>query len=189
MTGLVILIFAILLPVYAIAGGLAYRLRGGGFFPLPGLVRRPLAALLLTLPIWLLAPWWAALAVLGATTVFVSLGHGDWLDWGTSGRTDVNEWLNPLLHRVISQRDGPLHDFLGMCLSGVSITLPAALVAGFFASPIFLLWFPLGSMKGVSYALGWRFHAPQLGLLATEIGEFLTGFFLCLGAGLLWWFV
>lgn len=80
MTGLVILIAVIALPAYAVAGGLSYRLRGGGFFPLPGLVRRPLAALLLTLPIWALAPWWASLAVLGATTVFVSLGHGDWLD-------------------------------------------------------------------------------------------------------------
>ncbi len=85
MTGLVLLIAAILTLLYAIAGGLAYRLRGGGFFPLPGLVRRLLSALLICLPIWWLAPWWAALGVLGATTLFISMGHGAIFDLG---RTD-----------------------------------------------------------------------------------------------------
>ncbi len=86
MSELVLLIAAILILVYALAGGLAYRLRGGGFFPLPGLVRRSVAALLICLPIWWLAPWWASLAVLGATTLVISMGHGAIMDFGRTDR-------------------------------------------------------------------------------------------------------
>ena len=82
---LVILIAAISLLAYAIAGALTYRLRGGGFFPLPGLVRRSLAALLICLPIWALVDWWLALGVLGATMAVIPMGHGAIMDFG---RTD-----------------------------------------------------------------------------------------------------
>ena len=77
---------ALLIVPYAIAGALTYRLRGGGFFPLPGLVRRLLSALLICLPIWWLAPWWAALGALGATMAVIPMGHGAIMDFGRTDR-------------------------------------------------------------------------------------------------------
>jgi len=181
----------LLILALAVASGLAYRLRGGGFFALPGLVRRPLSALLLTVPIWFIAPWWAALVTVAVVSVFVSLGHGDWLDFGTSERTDPDEWLNPIVHLLTEKRDGVLHDMIGMALSGMSITLPAAIAAAWFAGPLFLLWLPIGALKAIAYWLGWnvfgtRVPVPHLDH-PTAMAEFMTGFLLCGAPGLLWW--
>ncbi len=179
-----------LVPLLAIAGAWIFRTRGGGNWPcdFPRIVDLGIWGLLLALPLWWLAPPWAALigvaGVMGAT----SLGHGDLIDFGTSGRTDSDEYISRLLHLFTDSRDGPVHDALGMALSGMSYTLVPAVVATIFAGPLWLLWLPIGALKGASYALGWRFAVPELGIGGTVIGEYLTGFLLCGGsAGLLWW--
>ncbi len=182
-------IVPLLILPWALAGAWIYRTRGGGNWPvdLPRIVDLAIWGLLLALPLWWLAPWWAALigvaGVMGAT----SLGHGDLIDFGTNKRTDPDEYISRLLHLFTDSRDGPVHDALGMALSGMTYTLVPAVVAAMFAGPLWLLWLPIGALKGASYALGWRFAVPEWGLQPTVVGEYLTGFLLSGATGVLWW--
>ena len=174
---------------YAIAGAWSYRTRGGGDWPvnLPRIVDLGLWGLLLALPLWVLAPWWAALIGVAGVMAFTSLGHGDFIDFGTSGRTDPDEWLSRVLHLFTDLRDGPVHDAIGMGLSGMTYTFIPAVIASYFSGPLWLVWLPIGCLKGASYALGWRLAIPQFDLGGTVLGEILTGFLLCGATGLLWW--
>lgn len=188
-----------LIVLYALASGYLYRWRGGGWptskksWPnwlrgLHRLLRVTFSGSILCLPLWFLVPWWAAGAASILTVLAVTMGHGDWLDFGTSKRTDPGEWLNPLVHLLTSKRNGPLHDTIGMTLSGLSYTLPPAVVAVIFLGPWWALWLPIGALKGVAYWLGWNVKLPSAPRLEpTVVGEFLTGFFLCGTAGLLSW--
>ncbi len=112
------------------------------------------------------------------------MGHGDFIDFGTSKRTDPNEYLSQFLHLFTERRDGPIHDTLGMMLSGMTYTIFPALAAGIFANPIWLLWLPLGALKGVAYALAWDFKKTIAN--PTVLAEYLTGFLICGATGLLW---
>ncbi len=183
---------AYLILPYAILGGLWFRYRGSGvpFHP-PRIVLILGWALIMTLPIWWLAPWWAAALVVAVTTGATSLGHGDWQDFGTSHLSDPAEYLNVIVHRLTSKRDGTLHDMIGMALSGMTYTLAPALAAAVFAGPLWLLWLPVGALKAIAYWFGWRvfgFKVPIPHLdHPTAVGEFLTGFLICGATGLLWW--
>ena len=73
-----------------------------------------------------------------------------------------------------------------MMFSGMSYTLAPAVVAAIFAGPLWLLWLPIGALKGPAYILGKRFEFPQIGLGSTVIGEYLTGGFMCAWSGLMW---
>ncbi len=180
---------AFLILPWAIAGAWSYRTRGGGNWPcdFPRIVDLALWGLLLAMPLWWLAPWWAALIGVVGVMAFTSLGHGDFLDGGSGTRGDPDEMLAPFADFFTGQRDGRLHDIIGMALSGMSYTLVPAVVATIFAGPLWLLWVPIGALKGASYALGWRFAVPELGIGGTVVGEVLTGFWLCGATGLLWW--
>ena len=54
---------------------------------------------------------------------------------------------------------------------------------------MYLLWLPIGALKGVAYTLGWRYGAPEIDIQPTVLGELLTGGLLCGATGLLWWAV
>lgn len=179
----------LILP-WAIAGAWIYRTRGGGNWPvdLPRIVDLGIWGLLLALPLWWLAPWAAVIGVAGVMG-FTSLGHGDFLDGGSGTKGDPDEMLAPFADFFTGQRDGRLHDIIGMALSGMTYTLVPAIIAATFAGPLWLLWLPIGALKGVGYAIGWRFGVPEWGLQPTVIGECLTGFMLCGGTGLLWWWL
>ncbi len=191
------MIWAIYLSVlYGLAGGCLYRWRGGGWptskktWPkwkrgLHKVSRVGFSGSFLCLPLWFTVPWWAAAAATILTITAVTMGHGDWIDFGTSQRTDPNEWLNPLVHLLTSRRDGPLHDTIGMILSGMSYTFSPAIVAAVFLGPWWMLWLPIGALKGAAYWLAWNVKVPSSP--PTVVGEFLTGFFLCGAAGALLW--
>ncbi len=178
--------WALLSLPWAIAGAWSYRTRGGGNWPcdFPRIVDLALWGLLLAMPLWWLAPWWAALIGVAGVMAFTSLGHGDFL---SVGRPDPDEYISRFLHLFTDSRDGPVHDALGMALSGMSYTLVPAVAAAIFAGPLWLLWLPIGALKGAAYVLGKRFAFPEIGLGHTVIGEVLTGFLLCGATGLLWW--
>ena len=180
---------ALLVIPWALAGGWWYRVRGGGggLPDVPRIVRLVVWALLLTIPLWFIAPWWAALVGVAAVTVATSLGHGDFLDFSRGGRGDPDELLAPLADWVTGQRAGFRHDMVGMGLSGILMTFGPAVVASYFAGPLWLVWAPLGALKGLAYAIGYRFAAPEIGIEPTVVGEWLTGIFLCGATGLLWW--
>ncbi len=186
------MIESLIIP-YALAGGWWFRVRGGAPPRLPRFALILGWSLIMTLPIWWLAPWWAAALVVAVTTGATSLGHGDWQDFGTSHLSDPDEYLNVIVHRLTSKRDGTLHDMIGMALSGMSYTLAPALAAAVFAGPLWLLWLPVGALKAIAYWLGWRVFGFRVtfagGLLdhPTAVGEFLTGFLICGATGLLWW--
>ncbi len=178
----------LILP-WAVAGAWIYRTRGGGNWPvdLPRVLDLGIWALLLSLPLWFIAPWWAALIGVGSVMAWTSLGHGDFIDFGTSGRTDPDELLSRFLHLFWDKRDGPVHDGVGMMLSGATYTLMLTILAAAFGGPQWLLWLPIGALKGLAYTIGWRFNIPSWNIDETALGEVLTGFFLCGATGLLWW--
>lgn len=176
----------------ALLGAILYRLRG-----LDNKVARTIGlvgwSLSLGAACLLFAPWWVGILVAVGSAAMVSRGHGDWQDWGHSHLSDPDEWLNPIVHRLTSERDGPAHDALGMALSGMATTLPLA-IALFVYRPLagFLLLLA-GLLKALAYAIGWwifgifgRDAGPRHLKAGTEMGEALTGALLFgTGAGII----
>ncbi len=186
---------ALLLLLWAVVGGLWYRFRGGGFkpFDLPRAIDLGVWALLMTLPIWFIGiPWWGIPIPVVVVALVTALGHGDFLDGGSGTRGDPDEIFAPLTDLITGTRDGRWHDTVGMAISGMSYTIVPAFHAALFDGPMWLLWLPIGALKGLAYAIGWRIQGripiPQFDH-PTAVGEFGTGFLLCGGVGLLWVFV
>lgn len=190
-------------------GAFLYRLRGGDFAWLsaPTGVKRGLFALLLAVgPLWALGwpfGWPSAagwlLALLGGF-LMVGLGHGAYLD---QARTDARwpERRNPgnrhvppfdeepafaWLRRLWkSGAPRPLYELVAMSVTGLAITLPAALAYGLAGRPwAGLALFAAGALKGPCYWAGHRL-SPDDGGRAVRLAEWFTGG--CLGgvAGLL----
>ncbi len=184
-------LYVLLIVPWAIAGGWSYRTRGGGNWPadLPRIVDLGIWGLLLALPLWFIAPWWAALIGVAWVMALTSWGHGDFLDMG-GGTGDPDEVLAKLVTLLTGRSDGFWRDALGMGISGATYVVGPAVIATVFAGPLWLLWLGIGFLgKGAAYVLGKRFAAPGVGLGHTVIGEYLTGFTLCGGAGLLWFVI
>ncbi len=183
--------WALLILPWALLAGWWFRVRGGGGgVPyLPRIIRLVVWALLMTVPIWWLAPWWAALLTVLAVAGATSLGHGDFLDFSMKGKGDPDELMAPLADYITGERSSFRHDFIGMGLTGLLYTLVPGIIAGYFAGPLWLLWCSVGLLKGVSYAIGYRFAVPELGIEPTVLGEYLTGFSIVLATGLLWYFL
>jgi len=172
---------AFLIIPWALAGAWWYRVRGGGggLPDVPRWLRFGVWALLMTIPLWFIAPWWAALIGMLAVAGATSLGHGDFLDFSKIGKGDPDELMAPLADWITGTRSSFTHDMVGMGLTGLTYTIVPAIVASYFAGPLWLAWAPLGSLKGLAYAAGYRFAAPELGIEPTVTGELLTGFMLC----------
>ncbi len=196
-----------LIILYALIGGILFRIRGGApkwegllIFPYgtklgeisPRFIKTGLCAAALTLPMdWGLVPWWAALVAFGLSFVMISRGHGDFLDFGTNPQTDPDEWLNPLVRVFTNDTDGFKHDFIGMIFSGISYTIFPAIILSIWHSPLWLILLAVGALKGPAYALGHKTGGIPVSELdsPTGLAEFLTGFFLCFGTGILWWLI
>jgi len=194
---------AVYILLYALAGGLWFRFRGSGWLnrslrgvPWVNPARFILIsgwAVIMCLPLWWLAPWWAAAGAIAITTAATAQGHGDWMGEPDRAYGPVqSEIFDPLVHWLMGRSHStPLHNAIGMSISGMSYTLVPAFVAAWFASPLWLLWLPIGTLKALAYWLGWNVFGfkvpiPQFDR-PTAMGEFLTGFLTCGGAGLLWW--
>ncbi len=186
---------------YALFGGWVYRIRGGmppSLFGCGKFCDRNLYAAGLVLPVWLLAPWYMALIAHVLTFAAVSTGHGDFQDFSHAGRTDPDEWGNPIIRLFMDADDGYLHDFFGMAISGATYSLPAALALSWYASPLWLLLIPaLALGKAMAYLIGWLVwdqwgplwkHIPSLRHAGpgTGMGEALTGVFQYGAVAVLW---
>ena len=152
-------------------GALIYRMRGGLGPKLP----RPVYQVLFSIPYVTCAflsqdifnfdygQYIAAFLVLITTTAAVATGHGGFMDLGTwqNDRDDERlEFIIKPLHKKIPEY---WYDSLGMALTGVVVTLPAAIVT---LNPLLAI---TGVLKAPAYML-----AQRLGL-GTEGGEYLTG--------------
>lgn len=183
-------------------GATLYRWRGGpSWLPAPSIVKRAAFALLLAVgPLWALGwprGWLEAsgwlLALLGGLLT-VGLGHGAYLDLG---RTDAQwpERRNPGNRHVApfdeepefawlrllwkSGAPRPLYELVAMAVTGLAITLPAALAYLLAGLPWHgLALFLAGAMKGPAYWLGHRL-SPDDGQRGTKLAEWFTG--ACLG--------
>ncbi len=181
--------WALFIIPWAIAGAWIFRTRGGGNWPvdLPRIVDLGIWGLLLALPLWWLAPWWAAILGVAWVMALTSWGHGDFLDMG-GGTGDPDEILAKVVTFLTGKSDGFWRDGLGMALSGTTYVAGPAVIAAVFASPWWLLWLPIGFFgKGAAYVIGKRFQFSEIGLGSTVIGEYLTGGFMCAATGLFWW--
>mgnify|MGYP000698781004 CR=1 FL=1 len=199
-----------MLAIFGLAlGAFLYRWRGGDFAWLsaPTGVKRGLFALLLAVgPVLALGTLWGvaegAIALLALAGGFwtVGLGHGAYLDLGKTDarwperRNPGNRHVPPfdeepefawlrLLWKSGAPR--PLYELMAISVTGLAITMPAALAYGLAGRPwAGLALFAAGALKGLCYWLGHRL-SPDDGGRAVRLAEWFTG--ACLGgvAGLL----
>lgn len=159
--------------LFALYGGALYRWRGHAskykkYFPRPFnqiAFAAPYAALC-----YPVIGWWC-LGILVVTTLSVLTGHGKWMDLGTWDEKASDETIEFPIKFLESKLSSYWYDVVGMSWSGLVITIPAAIVT---ISPLLAV---SGSLKGVAYMIGRKFFDEDV---ATDRGEFLTGFFLYL---------
>ncbi len=141
--------------------------------------------LLLGLPLWFIAPWWAALIGVAWVMALTSWGHGDFLDMG-GGTGDPDEILAMVVTFLTGQSDGFWRDGLGMAISGATYLIFPAILAAFFFSPWWLFWIGVGFLgKGGAYLMG-KWLQNKISLKHTVVGEYMTGFLMVSGTGLFW---
>jgi hypothetical protein len=200
--------------LFALAGGLIYRIRGGLIPAIPITVCRFVFSISFAVPAaihaynaeslreWGLFWAWegATLLALILTDLAVTTGHGEWQGYkqpmtGTAEKEDFligwlapNRFANP---PTMSATAMYWYKFLGMLINGLIIGLAGALSV---LSPAIAIG---GAMKSVAYAIGWKIYPkgaamdssgkqkPDNGFnQATQIGELFTGFFMYAGIAL-----
>jgi len=178
-----------LIAASALAGAVVFRLRGGwlGGWPLDRQITLAAWSALLTAPLWMLVPWYYALAGFVLTFGATTLGHGSGLDFGRVKADDPDE----LWRHLWAPDDDPEGDAKFMVVRGLLMTLPAgvALVLGGHHA-----WAAVGlsgALMGPAYWIGylyWRATQGNKRLLpaGAEMGEWLTGFVLAGVCGLPW---
>lgn len=123
------------------------------------------------------------LCVLGKTTGHgggMDLAHSDKEPGGNPSRSPEKlEHLILWLHGKIPQY---WYDFLLLAIVGMAATSGGIFAAAFFGAVPAIVVATGGAMKAVAYAVGWKWFNPKRGPYdqideATEVGEFLTGFF------------
>jgi hypothetical protein len=175
----------------ALVGGYLYRWRGGGWpksrkaWPswargIHRFLRVGLFGFALCWPLWVLAPWWVAFLAGALTTGAVSLGHGNYLDYGHHGpegeSDDPTEFWNFIVHRLTDARDGAWHDGLGMAISGVSYLLPLGVALAILVDPWFGLVALAGALKALAYGLGWFvWEMSRRDVSAIVVAELVAG--------------
>lgn len=139
----------------ALAGAVLYRARGNGLWNLP----RPTWQALFALPyaaavFWPLGPL-AAFVVLALTTGAVLTGHASYLDLGEATRLPADGQSEEWYGTWIPWPGTYAHDFIGLAVSGLLVTLPAGLAcaAGGDLLPAMILALS-GALKAPAYALG-----------------------------------
>jgi hypothetical protein len=176
--------------IYAILGAFLSRLHGGGFFHVPKVLNNiifatpPTIALALMIPndnVWTYSGW---LVFCFATMIATkAMGHGGNFDLGHSEKEPyagrdlekIEYILFPIAYDWLPRY---WYDVLGMTLKGLLTSLGVAIPLLVYA-PVLALPVLLGGLfMGVSYMIGWAFFTEEK---ATEVGEYLSGFFLYLG--------
>ena len=189
--------------LFALAGGLAYRIRGGLIpaipiavcrfvFSLPFAIPATIEALHAQTTVGMIAWIFAGGIILALTDLAVTTGHGEWQGYkepmtGTAEKEDVLiGWLAPTRFDLppLPADQVYWYKFLGMMMNGSIIAFPAAILG---ASPV--IWLG-GALKSVAYAIGWKIYPTGSGKgisgfnQATQVGEFLFGCFAWLGIAL-----
>ncbi len=110
----------------------------------------------------MVVPWAFSLPVLILTTMALMTGHGNFMDLGTWAWPSDPEKLEFL---IAWMKPGYWHDFTGLAITGLVVTLPMGLVL--------LDWriVLLGLLKGPCYALARVLNKTY----PIELGEILTG--------------
>ena len=161
---------------WAIVGAVVYRVRGGLAPALP----RPVDQLIFALPYAAIAYklsgrniWWF-MGVLILTTLAVCSGHGEYFDLGRVTRPVSPERLDFIVSIFFGADtfDNFWRDGFGLAVTGMAVTLPCSIcIAIHKRYALSAMLFLSGALKFPAYYIGWEFGG-------TEIGEFLTGFFL-----------
>jgi len=197
-------LFAGLFSAAASSGMIVYRWRGSDEDI------RPLSQIIFALPYaaatWFLAPHIGAgwtnyaylsivtLLVFAATFAAVCTGHGGWQDLGTSIKARTDEWLEFSIKWLKPYLSPYWYDVLGMCVSGLAISLSCGIAT---LNPIIAL---SGLTKSLAYVIGWALSdAFKAGTDAiskwfyqnpTQVAEALTGLLMwgALASSALWRF-
>lgn len=168
--------------IFGLIGAIASRLDGGGFFKGPEWLDK----FLVTFPyavIGLLIWWPLSIVCIAGAWAGRALGHGGFYDLGTSPKEPGNgrdkERIEHLIYWLYNRIPRFWYDFMGLSLSGLTVTLiPAIVVAcyGHYLSAFILV--VSGLLKAPSYAI-----SPG----KTEIGEYVNGFQQFFIAGVVIW--
>ena len=149
--------------IMAIAGACLYRWRGHAsqykkYFP------RPLNQIAFALPYayitYIHTGIIVSLLILVLTTLAVLSGHGNFFRNNINPKDREPERLEFIIRWAVDKIPLRLYKFLGMVITGMAVTLPAAIAIG--SIPLALS----GALKGLAYQFN------------TEVGEYLTGLFL-----------
>lgn len=168
-------------PLFALIGGLIFRMRGG----MPPSFPRPVEQLLFSLPYGAAAylateNYYITAITLAFTTIAVLKGHGHNMDLGSyKGEADY-EWYEFVIKPLHGRIPEYWYDVVGIAISGLTYTIPAGIAC---MNPLLAL---SGALKAPAYMIGWSkdpWPLPEQLKEPTQIGEFLTGFFLW---GVLW---
>jgi len=195
-----------LLLLGPLIGGILYRMRGGW----PDIPRPIEQMLFCTVFLWLMSdlPWyeWKQFSLWGhvfwiplsvkilayvLSVIATVKGHGRLMSLFSRKEGAKPEWFE----WCIAPLDGKIpiywYNVLGMSISGLTITIAPALALLTYGHLSGILIAALGLLKGLAYMIGWKLHpnhndGPQISIgkftlnEATEVGEFLTGFFIWL---------
>jgi hypothetical protein len=190
--------------VFGLLGAVLYRWRGHAseykkYLP------RPFNQIAFSIPYayfaYLLCPYsigvslFIASIVLVLTTLALVTGHGNAMDMGQAprGEDETLEFTVKWIHGIHGKIPECLYDFILMMVLGIAVTLPCGIAT---LNPFIAL---SGALKAPAYAIGhimFKLSPTRLKVdgaentyygikflprhldVATEIGEFLTGFFL-----------
>lgn len=154
--------------VFAIIGGLIYRVRGG--FPWPFSAPRPIEQILFCLILCAAAPLYLPfLAALTLSTLACLTGYGSYhsLSRGNPETEDNEElaWLTRLLTPKRYSVNDYRYQATGLLINGLLITLPAGVGSGSIALAL------CGALRPVCYEIGWRIREKRP-VLAHKLAEF-----------------
>jgi hypothetical protein len=182
---------------FATLGALLSRWHGGGFHQSPKVIKNIAFALFPTIVLALIIPndntWtysgWLVFCF-AVTLAMKATGHGGNFDLGHSPKEpnagrDLEALEGLIYPYAYEWLPRYFYDALGMGMKGLFMSLgmaiPLLVYAPVLAVPVIIG----GLLLAVSYMIGWAFFPDKY---ATEVGEYLGGFFFYMGASLAWWF-
>jgi len=140
----------------ALVGALVYRWRGMNENDVPKflksrLVRRLLVCFIISVGLFFAGVTWY-LSLIGGLLAFlgVIVGHGSYF---SRPGTNIDNEVFKVITKLIADPLNSQARFIGMSLTGLTLTIPVAIFAGFFGIPVFvaILYGLCGILKGVIY--------------------------------------